>query len=286
MAVARLETRGRGRRWSVLVPFLQKAEYDSLLMSGNNFELWDHEPPEDAWRRAQRAAESAPVYSASATLPLADQLAGAAAELKSREVFTREYARKADVRLGMVPLNALVSPQPAADMDYVDELVKVLGSNEDLRRDFAFSFPLGDLPDPIVSGQMVVFNSQTPNVLVNPLPEWHRIGDEIQISIRATARPNYLWVAEMGPRLILLNGVHKVLAAIRAGRNYLPAIIRQATSVPELGLQPSPFLNQLLVPRPPLVTDFLHPMAITMVRRPTRMLTRLIVQADQIPFPE
>jgi|SRR5579864_4510266 len=286
MAIARLEAPGRGRRWAVLVPFLQKVEYDSLLIGGNNFELWEDEPPEEAWRRAQQAAQSVPAYFGSTALPLPDQVAEAAKELEAREVYKREYARKADVRLGMVPLSGLVSPQPVADMDYVDDLAQLLSPTEDVRRDFAFAFPLGDVPDPMVAGQMVVFNSQTANVLVNPLADWQRVGDEIRIFLRASSRPNYVWVAEMGAKLILLNGVHKALAAIKAGRSMLPAVIRQATSIPELGLQPSPFLNQLLAPRPPLVADFLHPMAIAMVRRPTRTLTRLMVQVDQTPFPE
>lgn len=91
----------------------------------------------------------------------------------------------------------------------------------------------------------------------------------------------------MGSRLILLNGVHKVLAAMKAGRTALPAVVRVVSSLPELGLQQPPtFLAQLVAPRPPLVADFFHPMAIGMERRPTRTLTRLVVQVDQKPMPE
>jgi hypothetical protein len=50
--------------------------------------------------------------------------------------------------------------------------------------------------------------------------------------------------------------------------------------------QPPTFLAHYGGPRPPLVADFFHPMAIALERRPTRTLTRLIVQVDQIPFPE
>jgi hypothetical protein len=74
---------------------------------------------------------------------------------------------------------------------------------------------------------------------------------------------------------------------MKAGRTVLPAVIRSANGLPELAIQQPPtFLAHYGGPRPPLVADFLHPMAIALERRPTRTLTRLIVQVDQIPFPE
>ncbi len=287
MAVVQLETRERGRRWAVLVPFLQKAEFDAMLMSGNNFDLWEEESPEDAWQRALSAARGASAYEPRAVTPLSGELQAPATELFKRDVFQREYARKADVRLGMVHLGALISPQPVADMDYVDELAAQLAPAGDLRRDFGFAFPVGIVPEPLVAGPTVIFNDQTPNIVINPVPECRRAGDEVHIKFLATVRPNYVWVAELGPRLVLLNGVHKVLAAMRAGRSMLPAVVRKAGSVPELGLQQFPtFLAHLAGLRPPLVSDFLQPMAIPMERRPTRTLTRLVVQVDQIPVPE
>src|SRR5258706_7627397 len=105
MAIVQLRAPGSGRRWSVLVPFLQKSEYDALLLGGNNFELWEDEPPEEGWKRAQLAARSVPAYFSTPATPLPQELSAAAKELQAREVFKREYARKTYFRLGMVPLH-------------------------------------------------------------------------------------------------------------------------------------------------------------------------------------
>jgi hypothetical protein len=287
MAVVHLETPRRGRRWAVLVPYLQKFEFDGMLQSGNNFRLWNEESPEDAWRRALGSGRNVAALVEDIARPLPPEMVVAARQLRDREVFQREYARKADVTLKLVPLAALVSPQPVADMDYVDELAAGLSTHADPEGDFAFAFPIGSVPEPLVSGPTIIFNDQAQNIVINPMPEYRREGNEIQIVLRATARPNYVWVAEMGSRLVLLNGVHKVLAALKAGRTALPAVVRSVNSLPELGLQQPPtFLAHLVAPRPPLVGDFFHPMAIGMERRPTRTLTRVIVQVDQIPAPE
>jgi hypothetical protein len=287
MAVVHLEPRKRGRRWAALVPFLQKAEFDALLLSGNGFRLWGDESPEEAWLRATAAGRAVPAYSEGATAPLPERMESAAAELQRREVFPREYARKAEVRLGLVPLTSLISPQPVADLDYVAELADRLGSDDDVERDFAFAFPTATMPEPMVAGPTVIFNDQTQNIVINPMAEWRRVGDEVHIVIAAFRKPNYVWVAELGARLVLLNGVHKAVAAMKAGRTFLPAVIRSATALPELGIQQPPtFLAYFGGSRPPLVADFLHPMAIALERRPTRTLTRLIIQVDQIPVPE
>jgi len=287
MAVVHLEAHNRGRRWAALVPFLQKAEFDALLSSGNGFRLWEDESPEEAWRRAVAAGRTVPPYVPGAVSSVPGRLDAAARELQRRDVFRREYARKADVRLGVVPLASLISPQPVADMAYVAELAEQLGPDHNDERDFAFAFPKGSVPEPMVVGNTVIFNDQTQNIVINPMPHWRRIGDEVEIAITGSARPNYVWVAVLGGRLVLLNGVHKALAAITAGRSLLPAVIRDANALPELGIQQPPtFLAHFASPRPPLVADFLHPLAIALERRPTRTLTRLIVQVDQIPFPE
>lgn len=287
MAVIQLEARNRGRRWAALVPFLQKGEFDALLASGSGFGLWDEEPPEAAWQRAVAASQTVPSYSTGEVGILPKGLNAAVKELVNRDVFQREYARKADVRLGLVPLASLITPQPLADLGYVEELADRFGRARKMEDDFAFAFPSGSVPEPMVLGNTVIINDQTANIVINPMAEWRRVEDRVEILITASARPNYMWVADLGGRLVLLNGVHKALAAMMAGRESLPAVIRNANALAELGIQqPASFLAHYGGPRPPLVADFLHPMAIALERRPTRTLTRLIVQVDQIPFPE
>lgn len=288
MAIVRLESgpRDRGRRFSMLVPFLQKAEFDHHLQAGG-FSLWASQPPDMAWAAAHAAMAGAPRYVPSPPQPLPAQLKSAVAHIQQRQTYRREYESKADVHIGIVPIDALIAPQALADLDYVDELTAIVSSAADLEADLNFAFPVGSLPEPLVNGNTLVFNGQTANILVNPVPQHRRADEDVEIVLRASARPNYVFVAEFGERLVLLNGVHKVLALLRAGRTAIPAIIRRATSIPELGLAPSTtLLMHLDKPRPPLVSDFLQQLAVQVERRPTRTLTRVAIQVDQITFPE
>ncbi len=285
MVLAELTPRARGRRWSMLAPFVQKAEFDAHLQAGG-FSMWESQAPNAAWAAANMAMSMASRYVPSPAQPLPEELQPAVAHIEDRETYRREYASKADVRVAMVPLACLIAPQAVADLDYVDELTTKLSASPDLEADLHFAFPVGSLPEPLVNNNTLVFNGQTANILINPVPQHRRVDDEIEVVLRASARPNYMFVAELGGRLVLLNGVHKALAMIRAGRTTTPAIIRRATAIQELGLQPSTLLLQLDKPRPPLVADFLHALAVQMERRPTRTLTRVVIQVDQIQFPE
>jgi hypothetical protein len=91
--------------------------------------------------------------------------------------------------MGAVPAQSGTSREPVADLDYVAELADLLGSDDDTERDFAFAFPTGTVPEPMIVGNTVIFNDQTQNIVINPMPEWRRVGDAVQIVITGSARP-------------------------------------------------------------------------------------------------
>jgi hypothetical protein len=84
---------------------------------------------------------------------------------------------------------------------------------------------------------------------------------------------------------MLINGVHHVLALLRAGRRYAPVILRQAMAVEELGLPQTSLLSQAGAPRPPLVRDFLGGCAVQVRRRRTGIATQVLLQTNQVMFP-
>jgi hypothetical protein len=266
------------------VPFIQKLEIDAVL-NQNPIRLVDRRPLDQVVQQARAAMLGLAPYVVQPVLPLPQELERAVEGVRTGEVFNREYAAKFDVSFGMVPLDSLISPQPLADLDYVDELADSLSSEPDLGRDFEFAFPQGTIPEPAVVGNTVTFATHAPNIYVTPAPTYRKVPGGYEVVVRAESKPNYLFVAQLGGRLMLVNGVHHVLALIRAGREHAPAVIGQATMLQELGLGQTTLLNQFGAARPPLVKDFFSPCAVPVLRRAMGNATQVVVQSGQATFP-
>ncbi len=81
-------------------------------------------------------------------------------------------------------------------------------------------------------------------------------------------KPNYLDVAKIGSRLIILNGIHRSLAFIQAGWKAIPCLVRDfpnARSLVEVGFQPNRLgvlPDQLLLreARSAYLSDYLDPL--------------------------
>lgn len=285
-AVRRVEIdrRSRGRRWAMLASFVQKAEFDAVLTQ-NPFQLWDRQTPAHALANSLEAMSRLPTYSPRPSRPLPAQLSDRAALLSEREMFRREYEAKADISLRMVSLKSLIPPQALVDLDYVDERLAQVETIPDAATDFDFAFPAADIPEPVVHGNSVIFSSTTPNLIINPIPTYYRTEDGYEITVRATSRPNYLYVAELADRLVVINGVHKALTLLKAGRDWAPVVIRRVNRIEELGVPATTLLARIGDARPPLVSDFLEPVAVQLERRRTATLTRVVIQVDQVPYP-
>jgi len=276
-----------GRQFAWLVPYLQKAEIDAVL-SQNPFRIVDHRPLDQVVHDARQAATGLRPYVMQPVQALSAELQAAADSVRARDVFRREYDAKFDAEFGMVALDSLIAPQPLADLDYVETLMDQLPAAPDLLQDFHFAFPEEPIPEPVVVGNTVTFASHAPNIYVAPVPTYRRVSGGYEIVVRAESRPNYLFVAELagvGGRLILVNGVHHVLAMIKAGRKQAPAVVRRAIMVQELGIPPTTLLGQISAARPPLVKDFFSPCAVSVVKRATAVATQVLFQTNQLMFP-
>ncbi len=288
-AVAQLEhvdeAADREFRW--LMPFLHPAEIDATL-NQNPIRLVDSRTPNQVLVEVrQRRARLAP-YAMESLRPLQAVQAVAVEAVRSGDVFEREYASKCDVSFALAPLLALLAPQPLADMDYVAELQGGLRAEPDEVADFAFSFPEGAIPEPAVIGNTVMFSTPAPSVYVSPVPTYRPFAGGYEVIARVEPRPNYLFVAQidgLGGRLMLINGVHHVLALLRAGRRFAPVVMRHAMAVEELGLPQTSLLTQAGAPRPALVSDFLGDCAVRVRRRRTGIATQVLLQTTQLMFP-
>jgi len=191
------------------------------------------------------------------------------------------------VGFAIVNLGSLMTPQSLADMDYVRDLEGQVPPDGDLAGAVDYAFPVSHIEEPAVIGNTVVFTSVAPNVFANPIPSYRSVAGGYEVVIRVEPRPNYLYVAHLpmlGGRLLLLNGVHHVLALLKKGRAESPALIRTASTIDELGLQKTTLFNHLGSFRPALVRDFLDPVAIPVLRRQTAVATTVASQIGQTMF--
>jgi len=276
------------RPYALLLAFLQKAEVDALFAQAP-VRLRDDNTIADVMKQANYERRGLDPYRAGAPEPIAPELQSAVNEVRGRTAFKRHYVAKADFEFVRIPIASLLTPQWLADIGYVSELANRLPDESNPPADFAFCFPEGDLDEPIINGNTVVFSSHVPNVAIAPVPVVRRVGEAFELVLRAEPRPNLVMVAELDGRLILENGVHKALALLTKGRTHLSAVLKRVGRPEELAIQQQ---SSLFAPqtyfkavRPPLVTDFLQPVAVPALWRATTNIWRVVVQVEQIPAP-
>src|SRR5713226_3748750 len=141
----------------------------------------------------------------------------------------------------------------------------------------------GRITEPIVTGNQVWFTSSRRDLYAHPVPLVREIGEgEFEIVVRAASRPNYIQVAAIEDKLLLVNGVHKVCALRKMGYSHCLCVIRQVNDLKETGLeiqQTTLFRDAMFKSvRPALVTDFLNPLTAAPLR------VRAMYQALQIAF--
>jgi len=276
------------RDHAALLAFLHKAEVDAIF-SQFPVQLRDQLPLTEVLRRARSARQSLPGWSPGAPEPLPPSLAEAAAEVQRRESFVRNYQAKADLEFASFPIASLLSPQWQADLDYVAELAATLPPDENPAVDFAFAFPTGRPPEPMIMGNTVVFSSHAPNIAMSPVPSIRPTADGYEIAYRAESRPNFVMIAEFGGRLILQNGVHHVLALRSRRRSHVFGLLSRAQRPEELGLNMASTLfapvTYFQASRPPLVIDFDGPAAVRIMWRAVNHLTQAVMQVNTTQFP-
>jgi len=280
------------RRIAGLLGFLVKGEVDAIF-DQNPFRPLD--PAADTialWRQSLAERANLPVLEASAhqidTLP--DETVPVVEAIKNRRTFRSSYERIADYHFGMAPVAGLLSPQWLADLDYVDELAARVPQGMSPADMLHFTMPEGTITEPMIRGNQVLFTSPRPDLNAMPVPDVREVGDgEVEIVVRASSRPNYVQVADLEGKLVLVNGVHKVLALYSRGYSHVPCVWRRVHDLSETGLnqQTSLFADQTFKgPRPAMVLDFLNDrVAVLLSMRSTYNVLRVSIGMDSFQVP-
>lgn len=250
------------RRFAALLGFLLKAEVDAI------FKQQPFEPstavtdPTLLWRASCEAIRALPATPQGVIEPL-DEEKPVISEIKSRRTFREYYEAIADYHFCLAPVEALLSPQWNADLDYVDELAQTVSPDATLDDLLRVAMPESTITEPMIAGNQVIFSSPRRDLHADQVPKVREVQPgEFEISVRASSRPNYIQVASVGQRLLLTNGVHKVCALFKRGYKRVPCVFRVAGNIQEAGLNPqltSMFRPDLLnSARPAQVVDFLN----------------------------
>jgi hypothetical protein len=165
----------------------------------------------------------------------------------------------------LVPLDELITPQWWIDSEYVETLAARAPEPGDLAGLFDFAFPIGHLEMPMAMGPFAwQFASAKPEFAgTSPLRITHYSPDKITMQFDVVPRPNWLWIAACAgvSRPLITNGVHHLLALLKAGHKEAVCLIRPAQSPDDMQLnfQDPGFLPlyELGSSRPPLLQDYL-----------------------------
>jgi hypothetical protein len=281
------------RRFAGLLGFLHKGEVDAIF-NQTPFRPLEHDAdPFSLWRRSQAARANLPSLELAVhhVEPIPDEALPATEGIKGRHTYRSCYERFADYHFGMAPIIGLLTPQWQADLDYVEELATKLTPGMSTADLLHFSMPEGTITEPMIRGNQVVFTSTRPDLNAIPVPDVRVVGDgEVEIVVRAFSRPNYVQVAELDGRLVLVNGVHKVLALYRRGYAQVPCLWRQVHHLGETGLNPQQttlFMDQTFMgPRPAMVIDFLNEqLAAPLTMRSTFNVLRVNIATEVFEVP-
>jgi len=243
--------------------------------------------------RAQRSARpdttSAPVPPAIEPLP--PSLEAQAAALRGTEQFRTTY-EPFGATFARVPLAELVTPQWWVDTEYIQTLTDAVPAEDDLDGMFGFSFATGRLAMPMHLGLngAAFASAKIGDIGVpSPLRVARYSPERVTFEFDVTPRPNWVWLAASQDmsRLLILNGVHHLLALLEAGRTHALCLLRPAQSLgdPTIGFNfqdPSLFKpSELTAARPPLLRDYLDDQQAVDVGIHLRQnFLRLAVQSD------
>lgn len=204
-----------------------------------------------------------------------------------RPTFIREYAPEATYRICLVPVHLLVTPQWYVNLDFVDQLCRRAPQPGDLEGALAFAFNDGVELDDFWSsnGSLAVSTRSVGQPRVNSV-EGRRVSPhEVEVIVRIHSRPNYIEVAHIGSRLLVMNGTHRAAALWKAGFDRIPCALTQADSLWEIvpaagaGMVPEPRL--LRHERPPYIADFFDPQVAPRFRqRTTYVIAKVTPQVE------
>ena len=278
------------RQVGALLGFVVKAEADAIFRQ-QPFETADGTDPLELWRKFELQRQTLPPLGAAEAEALPGSLKSAIDLIRKRQTYKRHYEAVADYSFMAVPINALLTPQWHADLDFVGEIAATTGIHMTQEEQLFFAMSEGKITEPIVTGNQVWFTSPRRDLHADSVPVVRETGEgEFEIVVKAASRPNYVQVAVLNNRLFLTNGVHKVCALNKLGYSHCICVLRKANQVAELGIDPhgtSLLRDQVfLSPRPALVSDFLNPLAAAPLKmRPMYQCLQVAVSVGMIQVP-
>jgi len=258
------------RRIAAVLGFLLKAEADAIFRQ-QPFETMDGADHLQLWREYEQNRQHLPPLTTGELSALPSSLNPLVEQVKARKTYREHYEAVADYSFMAAPVGCLLSPQWYADLDFIDEIASQLATEMSADQQLLFAMSEGRVTEPIVTGNQVYFTSPRRDLYAQPVPVVREVSaGEFEIVIRAASRPNYIQVAAIGERLLLVNGVHKVCALMKMGYENCMCVVRSAHNLAEVGLNPQQsslfrepvFQSQ----RPALVADFLNPLTAAPLR--------------------
>jgi len=254
-------------------------------------------------RHAKPAASPLAAGASSSPSELVGPGLASALQLVDSPLYKRVYAPMRALGVRAVPLISHVCPQWWIDDEYINELADGLpeqGNEADL---FGFCFRRGSVDHPIVQGPLqnraylVGFSSRDRSLdAPGVAPSFVTVSDDrIDVTFSVEARPNHIMIApiEGTDRLLILNGVHRLFALLRAGRDRALCILLPPVNVnqPFAGID---FANnpeffgpaELLSPQPPYLRHFLdsgHSLPVSLRELVQTMRVALVPEIGFVP---
>jgi hypothetical protein len=263
-APAVAQRHGRALLAWIQEPDVRPLFYSASVTSPDNVERFV-----DQCRSARDAKPSAAggTHSQAALTELPTSLQAKAEVLQATDQFRMHYQPFGAVFV-TVPLTDLVAPQWWVDTEYVDALAVNAPAEDDLEHMFDFSFATGKLARPMLLGTNGAAFASPLNDIggLTPLRVARYSPDKVTFEFDVIPRPNWVWIAAVQDigRLLILNGVHHLLALLKAGRQHAFCLARPVESVGDLqtmgwnAQDPALFKQaELGAARPPMLADYL-----------------------------
>jgi hypothetical protein len=223
----------------------------------------------EAARTARSARPRTPgaLPAAQAVEPLPASLEPQVNALRATEQFRTNYQPFGAV-FAKVPLAELVTPQWWVDTEYVETLAGSAPQEDDLDGLFSFSFAVGRLDMPMLLGSNGAAFASPKGDFGGPSPLRiaHYSPEKVTFEFDVAPRPNWVWLAASQDmrRFLILNGVHHLLALLKAGRQHAVCLLRPAPSLSDQTLGFNNFQDpgifkpsELTSDRPPFLRDYI-----------------------------
>jgi hypothetical protein len=263
-----------------LIGYIPELQFLQLIQTDNLVETRSQEELHTVWeaaaaRRTRLTNHPSPSLG---TAPLPQSLASYEREIRERVTYKRYYEGS---RLCLVPVQELITPQWYVNLDYIDTLKRRVPQPGQLQEALDLVCDEGGvtLTKPCASnlGELPSLALQTPayrDLVTSFAPlrpfEVQQTGPQklsLTIHVDIEVKPNYLLLAKIGARYLIVNGVHRALTFLQAGWQRIPCLVRDAApttrSLAELGFQQAPGLlpdeYTLKGTRPAYLSDYLDP---------------------------